>query len=1104
MKNNTCSDSFFNRIASRAATLREITDTLHKFNYSPGEAIMQNRRLEEWQQAVAPDNPKLFLKRLTFDGISQDRLHRILGDVSYKDDSQLPGWTSVFKDLLEFLTVDSSPLTPEEMLYLYGSTNDNKLPFLHLITPFVRFAVNKLAEKCGDQLAERFSDGAVHQLHQQLAAILFRYTGQTFLLEFKVFKASAVSPFSRVFQLFLPSGNPGTDFYHQFVEKISGDGWRGFFSEYCALARIIVNLITYWVQNTFQLIKRLDADYVNITNYFTKGISPGKVTGISGSVSDSHSHGKSVHILEFESGFKIVYKPKNLELEQAWSVFTGWINETGFQPDLKPLDVMHRGEYGWVGFMRAAACANEHEISGYYRRTGALTGIIYLLHGNDFHNENLIASGEYPVLIDLESVMHHEGKASFDDNQENARLQVTSMFSYSVLRTGLLPGWIPGRNGFIFDLSGIGAVDQVETPYTWLKWEHINTDLMDAKQEPVNLSNDSNMPAPAGTAHSQLNYADEITEGFTLVYRHLMKYRHQAPLHLFKGKELRYIFRATRVYGLIDKVMLGPRFMRSGIDRSIRLELLARAFLSEGSSSDYWNIFKSEVRQMEDNDFPIFWTVSDNTFLKDQHGTLVQNFTDGVVYDRVTHRLQELNEQDLSLQLRFIRASLYFKEALHTGNNYNETNSAEVSGLPEAPDKERLTSLFFEIGRQLKAEAIFSENGTCSWITAGIIPGSDRYRLEPMSVYLYDGIAGVALFLAALGTLTNNSEITGLRDSVLKTLLGEINILLKYPGVVRLQPIGIAAGIPSLIYTLIKVSDVMTDPTLLTVADSLAELITPSMIGRDRSFDIISGSSGCLLAMLALNRATGHQGALQTAESCAAHLLQNAVENPGGSIGWRNPAGEMLTGFAHGQSGIAYAMIQLYEFTGNELYREMALSAIQYENSLFSEKHQNWPDLRKSMYNDNKFPEKISPENAEELQFMDAWCHGASGIGLAHRLISRSARLPDAGKYSDAALTATLKAGIYGHDHLCCGNLGRIDILLHAALKYQDKDLLNKACLMAGAVIQRSETRQKFSLISDAIPGFYHPGFFQGMSGVGYALLRLAYPDKFPSVLAFE
>jgi hypothetical protein len=32
----------------------------------------------------------------------------------------------------------------------------------------------------------------------------------------------------------------------------------------------------------------------------------------------------------------------------------------------------------------------------------------------------------------------------------------------------------------------------------------------------------------------------------------------------------------------------------------------------------------------------------------------------------------------------------------------------------------------------------------------------------------------------------------------------------------------------------------------------------------------------------------------------------------------------------------------------------------------------------------------------------------------------------------------------------------------------------------------------------------FEPSFFQGLSGIGYQLLRLAAPERLPSVLAFE
>jgi lantibiotic modifying enzyme len=48
-------------------------------------------------------------------------------------------------------------------------------------------------------------------------------------------------------------------------------------------------------------------------------------------------------------------------------------------------------------------CQNQEEIKRYYQRAGQLLCLLYVLGANDCHNENLIACGEYPVLVDLET-----------------------------------------------------------------------------------------------------------------------------------------------------------------------------------------------------------------------------------------------------------------------------------------------------------------------------------------------------------------------------------------------------------------------------------------------------------------------------------------------------------------------------------------------------------------------------------------------------------------------------------------------------------------------------------------------------------------------------
>jgi lantibiotic modifying enzyme len=49
--------------------------------------------------------------------------------------------------------------------------------------------------------------------------------------------------------------------------------------------------------------------------------SLGKVTEIQTSLSDPHKQGRTVILLTFESGLKLVYKPKNLGMEVGFNHF---------------------------------------------------------------------------------------------------------------------------------------------------------------------------------------------------------------------------------------------------------------------------------------------------------------------------------------------------------------------------------------------------------------------------------------------------------------------------------------------------------------------------------------------------------------------------------------------------------------------------------------------------------------------------------------------------------------------------------------------------------------------------------------------------------------
>lgn len=202
----------------------------------------------------------------------------------------------------------------------------------------------------------------------------------------------------------------------------------------------------------------------------------------------------------------------------------------------------------------------------------------------------------------------------------------------------------------------------------------------------------------------------------------------------------------------------------------------------------------------------------------------------------------------------------------------------------------------------------------------------------------------------------------------------------------------------------------------------------------------------------------------------------------------------MLTGFSHGAAGIAYALARLGEATGTTSYLDAALDGVRYEDAVFDSDAGNWPDFRED----------------EQPAFKVNWCHGAPGIGLARLATWRSPAGKDAAAESllltdvDRAVRTTLADDLEGADRLCCGNLGRAELLLSAGCALGRDDLLAEARSRAGSVVGRAATQGGLQLHSSLPNRVHMPGFFMGVSGVGYALLRTAHPELLPAVLAWD
>jgi lantibiotic modifying enzyme len=300
-------------------------------------------------------------------------------------------------------------------------------------------------------------------------------------------------------------------------------------------------------------------------------------------------------------------------------------------------------------------------------------------------------------------------------------------------------------------------------------------------------------------------------------------------------------------------------------------------------------------------------------------------------------------------------------------------------------------------------------------------------------------------------------------------------------------------GVGSLIYAFLTIGELLNEPVLHEEALLLSTLLTPECLRQDESFDIVLGSAGTLLVLLALERAVLRSGCrqrapLEKAVDCGRHLLRRRISLPGDPRAWGTRAGfPPGGGFSHGAAGICCALARLFQHTGDPEVREAVLEGLRYEQRLFCANAGNW----------RIFPSLGSPRPI-------SWCYGARGIALG--LLGSLAAARDASKeaeilrYVDIALETTRTAPTSPFDHLCCGTFGRVEVLLEAFCQTGKEELRNAAEDLASRALHAAEVRGFFT----ADDGPCDFSLFRGISGIGYVFLRLFAPEKLPCLLNLE
>jgi type 2 lantibiotic biosynthesis protein LanM len=1070
----------------RACTFDEVLSS--QFISLVGEksqADLASERLASWCKSSASGDWGLFAKRLERDQIEfRDVLARFSNvKLSHAEAGLLP-WMHDARWVFELLTQET------EVSIKIDLNPKNQAAFQGIFLSLLQGANVELKKIASPKALECFTSEAMsdlnfallHQLSDLLAPLLY----SLFVKDLK-----GLSPDGKL----LPSDvDTNQNHYADFIGRLQEGGLEQIFNEKPVLLRLLAAITRQWIDTTGELVNRLAKDLEAIECKLLHSKRPIKVSSIEGDISDPHNLGHSVRIIGFDDGSKIVYKPKDLGLDIVWIDFINHLNGLNPPVQLRVVNTIACDGYGWCEFIQHESCQSQDEIRLFYDRSGAWLIIFHLLASSDMHYENMIASGSHPVPIDLETILQASlPEFELKNPAYGATNQAIDKIQNSVLTVGMLPAYTKSHKNKIFDLGGLNVRSGTALA---TDWKNINTNGMRWVQYQVNIDTNTNVPHIDSNYAKFGDYKSEFIKGFEEYAHFLLAQKDSVYLQkLWKGLSnlpVRKVLRPTRFYYVLLQRLKDHHSMDDGIKWSVQADFLARLGDWDEQTDLLWPLLKSERDALLNLNVPFFLSPSDGHILFDAFGhSIVTPAIPGL--QRAQQRWETLSKDEIDWQSLIIQISTSFVSSSierEPKRNRHDYDRALQSGSINEINNEDLINELERIIEQLE-ESAFQDAVSISWLGLDWMQDSEVAQLVPLGDDLYNGMSGIALFLAAYQHQFHDERSKKLLTKILNGLHEQIHAPTSARWA-RSLGIGGTAGIGSIIYVLVNIATLLDDDETLGDAIAVSKLYTKELIDADQGLDVISGSAGAILCLLALYRKTQSPDILEKAVLCGEHLLNTPRIGEVGSRTWvgLGMGNSPLNGMSHGAAGFAYALSSLHQVTQRDDFADAAKECLAYEQSQYDESEHNWPDFR-------------GDTDSKPLRIMVCqWCHGAPGIGLA-RIGQVKAGVPLnllKVEIENASICAE-RNWPNTMDTLCCGTLGAIEFLREAG------DILNNETMKQLAVNRLKEivaTSQEHGHYIIGVGGTqFNLGFFRGLSGVGYALLRGLNPNL-PNVLIWE
>ena len=394
-------------------------------------------------------------------------------------------------------------------------------------------------------------------------------------------------------------------------------------NQYPVLAQLIYNCINNKINNYITALNRIISDKDDIEKIL--GLKLNKITNIE-EMGDAHNGGSVVLKFTDSSNKSIIYKPRSLSIDVEFQNILQWFNINNINHKFKIMKIINKENYGWQEFIVHKSCKDTNELNKFFERQGQYLAIFHMLNSTDFHYENIIANGENPFYIDLESVLQPVTNLKLNNTFKMNKCE--TILNESVLRTCLLP-LLSKTNLFSFDVSGFSArQNNLIQKYVIINKK---TDIMKMHKQFVNISNNNHIPQIGNQNYYPEDNITSIINGFKNCYNIILKHKNNITTNLIpnlKKCRVRVIMRNTAAYSKFLDASLHPKYLTSSTKRDNLFMLLT-------TSKAFDAISHFEIESLINHDIPYFYCIPNekNIYYMKKHEN---NFFDEIITEQIT------------------------------------------------------------------------------------------------------------------------------------------------------------------------------------------------------------------------------------------------------------------------------------------------------------------------------------------------------------------------------------------------------------------------------------------------------------------------------------